>query len=161
MNRGLVQALILIAIGAGWGLARNAVSRDPLPLRGAIGPPAVAEAGAALPALTAPEALAAWEEGTVFLDVRSPLEFEEHRVRGALPFPADDLETAYFDRVMGFGAEFPLLVYGAGPDSFRVRRAAQYLLDAGQSAVTLVVCGVDSLVEAGVDPGSGPAEEMW
>jgi hypothetical protein len=57
---------------------------------------------------------------------------------------------------MQLGPDVPVVLYGAGPDSFAVRRAAQYLLDSGNTDVSLVVCGVDGLVGAGVDAASGP-----
>ena len=48
-----------------------------------------------------------------------------HMSPTALPLPAVDLENAYFERVAPLGADLPFLVYGAGPDSFTVRRATQ------------------------------------
>jgi rhodanese-related sulfurtransferase len=151
----------MLVIAAAFGLGRNALGPEPLPWTGTIGGPGEPEPGAGLPSVSAPEAAAAWEGGTFFLDVRSRDSFEERRVSGALPLPIADLENAYFDAVAPLGAEFPVLVYGAGADSFEVRRAAQYLLDLGHADVSLAVCGVEGLITAGVDPAAGPAEELW
>ncbi len=154
------QALVLLLIATAFGLGRNALSPDPLPWSGPLEPPEP-EPGASLPSVSPEDAVAAWEAGTFLLDVRDLAEFEERRVSGALPLPATDLENAYFERVAPLGADLPFLVYGAGPDSFTVRRATQYLLDVGHTDVKLAVCGVDGLLQAGADPGEGPAEELW
>lgn len=152
---------MLLALSVVLGFGANLLRSEPLPLSGPLDEPGPPPPGAELPSLAAPDAVAAWENGRFLLDVRDPLDFEASRVAGAFPFPADDFENAYFDIVAGFDAEMPLLVYGAGADSLTVRQAAQYLIDRGHTDVVLAVCGVDGLLEAGADPGEGPAEELW
>ncbi len=155
-SRG-AQVLLLLALAGAWGFGVNALRSDPLPLRGAIGPPPVAEAGADLPSITAIAARAAWDAGAFFVDVRDPEAYLAGHVAGALSVPADDFDAYYFDHVAALASEIPLVVYGAGPDSFRVRHVAQELTDRGHLGVDLVVCGVDSLYAAGLDAGSGEA----
>lgn len=155
------EALLLMVLGAALGLGSNAVRGDRLPLSGPLGDPSPPEAGASLPATEPAAAVDAWQRGAFFLDVRSPDEFERHRVAGALPLPAETLEDAYFRGAANLPPEMPLVVYGAGPDSFAVRRVAQYLIDVGHQDVACVVTGLESLLEAGADAGDGPAEALW
>ncbi|MBZ0270151.1 rhodanese-like domain-containing protein, partial [bacterium] len=88
-------------------------------------------------------------------------EFEAGRVAGALPLPADRLEDAYYESIVNFGTEMPLVVYGTADDPFTVRRVTQFLVDLGHTDVACVTDGVDALLSAGIDAGEGPAEEMW
>jgi len=161
MNRAAREALLIVLLGSAAGFGTNALRARPLPLAGPLGEPSVAEAGADLAASDAAVALSAWEEGAFFLDIRSTPDFETRRVAGALPLPADSLEDAYFNGVANLGVDMPVVVYGAGPDSFAVRRVAQYLLDVGHADVSVAVCGLDALVAAGIDPGDGPVSEVW
>lgn len=155
-SRG-AQVLLLLGLAVAWGLGANALRSDPLPLRGPIGPPPPVEAGAGLPSITAGAARAAWEAGAFFVDVREPEAYLEGHVAGALPLPADAFDAHYFDHVATLDSGIPLVVYGAGPDSFRVRHVAQELRDRGHAGVDLVVCGADSLYAAGLGAGSGEA----
>jgi hypothetical protein len=141
----------------GFGL--NGFRSEPLSLSGALAPPPAPEPGADLPAHTAGEALGPWEEGAFFLDVRARGAYDDRRVAGAFSFEAERSSDRYFDVVAAWGDEIPLFVYGAGPDSFAVRRVAAELIELGHD-VGLVVCGLDGLVDAGLDFEEGPAEGM-
>lgn len=156
-SRG-AQAFLLLALAAAWGLGVNTLRHKPLPLRGELSPPAPAETGAGLAAIAPEAALFAFESGAFFVDVRDGASFEQHRVVGALSVFADDFQTRYFDAVAGLGTEAPIVVYGAGPDSFAVRRVAQELRDLGHKDVQLVVCGVDTLLARGIDAAQGHEE---
>jgi rhodanese-related sulfurtransferase len=154
-SRG-AQAVLLVALAAAWGLGMNLVRREPLPLRGALTPPPPPETGAGLPAIAADAALFAFESGAFFVDTRDRAVYEQRRVAGAVSVPADDFQARYFDVVAGLGADAALVVYGAGADSFAVRRVAQELRDLGHTDVQLVVCGLDSLLARGLDASQGP-----
>lgn len=156
-SRG-AQAFLLLALAAAWGLGVNALRDKPLPLRGALSPPPPAETGAGLPAIAPEAALFAFESGAFFVDVRDAASYEQRRVVGALSVSADDFQTRYFDVVAGLGTQATLVVYGAGPDSFAVRRVAQELHDLGHTDVQLVVCGLDTLLSRGLDAAQGQEE---
>ena len=155
MSSRVAQVLLLLALAAAWGFGANALRPDPLPLRGAVEPPPPPEAGADLPAAPAEAALSAWESGAFFVDVRDPAAFTDRHVSGALSIPAADFDAHYFDVVASLGPEVPLLVYGAGADSFDVRHVAQELKDRGHTLVDLVVCGAESLYVLGLAPAVG------
>lgn len=153
-SRG-AQVLLLLVAAAAWGLGANALRPEPLPLRGRLEPLPPLEAGATLPSIHPLSARAAWENGAFFVDVRDPAEYMAGHVSGALSLPADDFDAHYFDVVAGLDSDIPLVVYGAGPDSFRVRRVAQELTDRGHAGVDVVIAGLDSLYAAGLDAGFG------
>lgn len=151
------QALAILAAGAALGLAGNALRPEPLPWSGSLDPPPDPEPGSDLVADTADDALARWEEGAFFLDVRPAEEWTERRVSGSLSVPADSFDDAYFRAVAGLGTDVPLFVYGAGPDSHRVRRVVAQLHELGHPDVGFVTGGLDELLGAGLGPaGSAP-----
>lgn len=151
-SRG-AQVLLLLGLAVVWGLGGNALRSDPLPFRGEIGPPPAPEAGSDLPSITPYAARSAWDAGAFFVDVRDGAAYAHGHVAGAVSLPAGEFDARYFDVVAGLDSEIPLVVYGAGPDSFEVRRVAQELRDRGHLGVDLVVCGVDSLYAGGLDAG--------
>ena len=159
MSRAAREALGLAGAAVLIGLGLNGFRAEPLPLRGSLEPPPAPEPGAGLPARPPEEALIAWEEGAFFLDVRPREAWDERRVAGAFSFEAESSADRYFEVVAAFGDEIPLFVYGAGPDSFAVRRVAAELIELGHD-VGFVVCGLDGLIDAGLDFDEGFAEEL-
>ncbi|HMB70979.1 MAG TPA: rhodanese-like domain-containing protein [bacterium] len=129
-------------------------------MSGSLDPPPVPEAGQDLPASGADEAVARWNEGAFFLDIRPRDEWESRRVSGAFPFEAERFDDVYFEVVASFGTEVPLFVYGAGPDSFAVRRVVAKLQDLGHFDVGFVTGGLPELTAAGVGTAGGPEEGM-
>jgi rhodanese-related sulfurtransferase len=142
------------------GLGGNALRTDPLPLAGSLDPPPVAEAGQDLPGSPPADAVERWNEGAFFLDVRPRGDWETERVSGAFPFEAESFDDTYFDVVAPFGTDVPLFVYGAGPDSFAVRRVVARLMELGHADVSFVTGGFAALTEAGVGTARGPEEGM-
>ena len=157
MSPGSRQALLLLALSAVVGLGANPFRQEPLSYTASLEPPPEAEPGADLAPTDLSEVLPLWEEGAFFLDVRPLDEFEARRVSGAFSFPPADFDDRYFTVVGPFGDEVPLFVYGAGPDSFEVRRMAAKLIDYGHS-VGFANCGLDCLLELGISEGAGPEE---
>ncbi|MGH2571859.1 MAG: rhodanese-like domain-containing protein [bacterium] len=157
MSRRAREALALVVAAVLIGFGLNGLRDDPLPLTGSLKPPPVPEPGAGLPARTREEALRSWEDGALFLDVRPRDAYDARRVAGAISFEAERAEDRYFEAVAPLGADVPLFVYGAGPDSFAVRRVTAELRDLGHQ-VDLAVCGLDELIGAGIAVEEGPAE---
>jgi len=157
---GARQALAILAAGAVLGLGTNGFRGEPLPLRGSLDPPPAPEPGSDLVASTPEEALSRWEEGAFFLDARPPEDWEERRVSGAFSLPAADFDSRYFELAPDLDPAIPLFVYGAGPDSFDVRRLVAKLVDFGHADVGFVTGGFDALVRAGVGTTGGPGEGM-
>jgi rhodanese-related sulfurtransferase len=157
-SRG-TQVLVLIAAAAAWGLLANTLRSKPLPFAGELGPPPIPESGSDLPAITAPSALRAAEAGAFLVDVRAPEDFLARRVAGALSLPESELQARYFDALAQLSLDMPLVVYGAGADSFRVRGVGAELMQLGHQNVDVMVSGFEALVAAGATLAEG-AEEM-
>lgn len=136
----------------------NAVRKDPLPLSGPLDPPPAPEPGQDLAAASPADAVDRWNEGAFFLDIRPEDEWETERVSGAFPFEADRFEERYFDVISSFGPDVPLFVYGAGPDSFAVRRIVARLIGLGHTDVEFVTGGLPELLAAGIGRAEGPEE---
>lgn len=152
------ETVVLVLLAAGIGLGLNALRDEPLPLSGSLEPPAPPEPGAGLPEADPELALAAWEEGAFFLDVRDLASWEAGRVLGAFHFPEPEFDARYFDIVAGFGTDLPLVVYGDVADPWPVRRIAAQLMELGHVDVLLVTAGLESLLAVGVAQESGPGE---
>lgn len=156
MSPGVRQAAVLLVLAAAGGLAGNALREKPLPWSGSLDPPPPPELGAGLSSLSSTEALSVWEEGAIFVDLRERDAFDERRVAGAMWLGPEDLQMHYFDEVADLPLEMPLFLYGAGADSFGVRRAAAELGELGHEDVRLAVCGAQELFDAGVPEEAGP-----
>ena len=62
---------------------------------------------------------------TLFLDVRPAAEFVAGHIPGAVPFPSEDMDSAYAELRDFFGPDVMAIVYGDG--SMPAVRAAEYL----------------------------------
>jgi rhodanese-related sulfurtransferase len=157
LSSGLKQSLAILTVSVLVGLVSNQMRDEPLPLRGALGPPPVPEQGTSLPAISAEEALTQWESGALFVDVRTKEEWEGARVAGSISMQAQGFPQSYYDIVPPIDSAIPLVVYGSGPDSFAVRRVVAELIDIGHAQVNPAVCGVGGLLAAGVPSEGGAA----
>lgn len=131
----------------------NAFRSEPLPLRGEIGPPPEEEPGADLVPLTPEDARVRGESGAVFVDVREVSE-RVGGAAGAVAMPAAEFPGSYYSITPPLDPAIPLTVYGAGPDSFAVRRIVAELSGLGHLDVQFVTCGWNALAEVGI-PGEG------
>jgi len=152
LSSRLKQSLAILSAAVLLGLVSNRLRDEPLPFRGEVGPPPVPEQGTSLAAISAQDAMAQYENGALFVDVRGKQEWEGQRVAGAVSMQAQEFPQSYYDVVPPIDSAIPLIVYGSGPDSFAVRRIAAELIDIGHAQVTPAVCGVESLLAVGI-PG--------
>jgi rhodanese-related sulfurtransferase len=152
------QALAILIAGAALGVSANPFRERPLPFSGSLDPPAAREPGSDLAASPIQDAASRWQEGAFFLDVRPSSDWERLRVSGSLSVPADEFDDRYFGDLVQLGTEVPLFVYGAGPDSYVVRRVVAQLRDLGHAQVGFVTGGLDALLAAGLGAASGPEE---
>ncbi len=155
MTPGLRQGLAILLASCAVGFGGNALRREPLPFQGSLDPPPEHEAGAGLPSITPEDAYTRWEGGAMFVDVRPRSEWDMGRVTGASSVDAAGFPESYFEGVSSLDAAIPLVVYGAGPDSFAVRRVAAGLGEMGHEDVVLVVCGLDGLAALGIPTEKG------
>jgi rhodanese-related sulfurtransferase len=159
--RLLIEALVLAAIGAVAGLARNAARTEPLPydLPETL---LLAESGAR--PVFAREALRLYEAGDfIFVDAREPEEFLAGHVAGALSLPAGRCDELYDSLRLWAGGQ-PLLVY-AGRDNFLpADELAHRLRERGEPRVLVLAAGFEGWaaqgcpVEAGTDGILDPEE---
>ena len=90
------------------------------------------------------------EAGQVVLDVRTPEEFHEVRVPGAVLIPLQEI-VERIDEIPGNGP-LPVICAGGG----RSHQAAEYLRGQGIDAVN-VIGGTNAWVNAGFPVEEGPA----
>jgi hypothetical protein len=154
------QAAFLVLASAAVAFVGNAIRDQPLPFGGSLDPPPPPEEGAGLPADSPETALAQWENGAIFLDVRPREEYDDERVSGAFSLDAGEFDRRYFEVVAPLGTDAPLFVYGAGPDSHLVRRISAKLMAFQHPHVGLAVCGLAGLRDVGVDVATGPDGSM-
>jgi rhodanese-related sulfurtransferase len=155
LTPALRQGLAILALSCVVGFGANALRKEPLAMRGSLDPPPEPEPGADLPAITADEARTKWEEGALFVDARAREEWDAAHATGAAPLDASAFPQSYFDLVPPLDPAIPLIVYGAGPDSFAVRRLAAGLGEMGHADVSLVVKGLSELEGAGIPVEKG------
>ena len=156
----LKQAVGLVLLAGLVGFGGNTLRGRPLPLSGPLDPPAPAETGADLLSASAADALEAWLGGAFFLDLRSPGEWETHRVAGSLSLDATRFTDRYFEVAPILDLEQPIFLYGGQADSFAVRHTVAELEAMGHVDVRFVVCGLEGLLDEGLDPAEGPGEEF-
>ena len=159
MIPGWRQSLAYLGAAVVLGVGLNSLRPEPLPLTGPVGPPPPPEAGAGLPASSAAEAYESWLAGTFFLDLRPRDDWEARRVAGSWSLDAGDFENRYFEIGGILDPSLPLFLYGAGADSFAVRRTVALLGEFGHADVKFVVDGLDGLLAAGIDAAEGPQED--
>jgi len=68
---------------------------------------------------------------------------------------AQEFPQSYYDIVPPLDSAIPLVVYGAGPDSFAVRRVTAELMDIGHAQVAPAVCGIEGLLAVGLPSEAG------
>ena len=86
----------------------------------------------------------------MFVDVRDPEAWDAGRVTGALSMAAAEFPQSYFALVPQPDPAIPLVVYGAGADSFAVRRVAAELGEMGHGDVAFLTGGFAALEAAGL-----------
>jgi rhodanese-related sulfurtransferase len=155
LTPALRQGLAILVAACAIGFGANAMRREPLPMRGSLDPPPEPEPGADFPSISADDARARWEAGAVFVDVRPHGEWSAGRAAGAASVDASTFPQSYFDAVPPLDPAIPLTLYGAGPDSFAVRRTAVGLQEMGHADVALVVCGLEGLSATGIPTEQG------
>jgi len=151
-GRLILEALLLAALGAGAGLARNAARTDPLP----FDLPAsllAAESGAR--AVFFGEAVRLYDEGeTIFVDARETDAFLAGHVSGALSLPAGRFDELYESLQLWSGGQ-PLLVYANRDNALPADELARRLLEAGEEKVTVLASGFDGWAARGLPVESG------
>jgi rhodanese-related sulfurtransferase len=155
LTKSLRQGLAILLASCAVGLGGNALRREPLPYQDSLDPPPEPEAGTDLPAISPEDAHARWEGGAMFVDVRPREEWSQGRIMGASSVDAAGFPQSYFDTASSLDPAIPLVVYGAGPDSFAVRRVAAGLGEMGHGDVALVVCGLAGLEATGISTEKG------
>ncbi len=137
-GRGLTLGLLLVVVVPLSGCVRSsspaASSSSPTPVESA---PAEADKPAGLP--DRDPALACRlvrQEGAVLLDVRTPREFAEEHIEGAINIPYDEIDarTAEINGLQGGDKAVPIVVYCR--TGRRAAIAKQTLMDGGRSQVT-------------------------
>lgn len=146
MKKTLSQALLLVLLGTGLGLAANQLSPRGLPL---IAPPKAAPAQGEFIALEQANLL--WQGGgALFLDAREPGDFAAGHIGNALNLPAQSFAQHYGNVAPLLTPEAALVLYCDGQECDLSHRLATSLRQQGHTNVHLLHNGWTAWRQAGL-----------
>lgn len=117
-----------------------------------------------LPALSQPEAAAAFESGHIFLDAREPDQFRTGHVGGAFSLAPGEFDDRYAALAGFLSSDTPIVLYGDEERPSDLETVARKLQAAGHTQIAYFLDGyrawaaAGSPVEAGDDPTMTPAD---
>jgi rhodanese-related sulfurtransferase len=161
------RALCLLLAGSALGLAMNAARPDGVRLTRFAPPNACgaeagpASAGAAVGVLRPTDAVALCSDAdTLLADVRSPAEFAEGHVTGAIHLPCTSSGAAASAAIDRLAGRHTLVVYGDGTEDARLV-AEELRRRAGRADLHILVIegGFTAWNRAGLACSSGPCPE--
>jgi len=147
------EALLILLLGAGAGLARNALRADPLPYD-LPGSTLLTESGARVVFLA--EALVRYQAAeTIFVDARSRDGFLAGHIDGALCVPLEEAELLLDELDLWSGGQ-PLLVYDATANLLRADELAHQLRKHLTSEILILAGGFEGWQQRGHPFSDGP-----
>jgi rhodanese-related sulfurtransferase len=155
----LWRAVLIVVVGFGLGLGVNALRSDDnsagqprrLPL---VTPPKVALAASDIISLSEAERL--WNEGAaMFLDARSPADYEAGHIALAHHLPLEDFSQRYGDLEPLLTREAPLIVYCDGVECDLSHKLMNQLRQLGYQHVRVLVNGWTEWRKAGLPTARG------
>lgn len=157
LGRVLIGAFAIVLGSAAIGLLVNHYSPRGIPVFGSSGEEEVAlPLPAGLQEMTVEEAHAAWREETaLFVDARSPQEYQEAHIPGAVNLPPDEFEDRYpdlADRVEAAGA---VIVYCQGVECGDAALVAERLAEVYGGSVSVAAEGFEAWTAAGYPTAAG------
>ncbi|HET9599187.1 MAG TPA: rhodanese-like domain-containing protein [Anaeromyxobacteraceae bacterium] len=162
MRRLVLQASLLCAAGAAVGLGGNALTPKPARLSQPVLSAAQASAGMcqlpggltpAVPRISVEEAAPLCVAcSALFVDARSPAEFEKGHIQGALHLSPDQGPEPVLWRL---GAYSTVIVYDREPTCALADEVAKKLLDAGARDVRVLTGAWPAWTAAGAPEASG------
>ena len=151
LRASLPQALILVLLGAGLGLAANQISPRGLPL---ITPPKQAYKAEAFIALDQAKQL--WHRSAaLFLDAREPADYAAGHIGNALNLPAQSFAQHFGKIAPLLTRESPLILYCDGPDCELSHRLRESLRQLGYTNTHLLFNGWTAWRQAGLPTSPG------
>ncbi len=151
IDRLLRQALLIVALGAGVGLAANQLSPRGIPL---IAPPETKPSKADFIPLE--EALMLWRRGDVlFLDARAPEDYASGHIGAAVNLPAMEFEQRFPHWAPLLAPNGPLVIYCDGTECDLSRRLLQELQARGFTNGRILSNGWTVWRQAGLPTATG------
>ncbi len=146
------EAVLVLAIGATAGFARNALRTDPLPYR--LSPSLLSiESGAR--AVFPKEALRLHDRAEhIFVDARSRDAFVSGHIAGALSLPVAQFDELIESLDLWAGGQ-PLLVYGGRAEPLSADELARRLIESGHAEVLLLAQSFEEWKRAGAPVETG------
>lgn len=127
MKRLVLETLAVLAVGAGVGLAVNALSPESVAVTQALPVKDLDDRY-----ITAEETWERFEKGmTIFVDARKPDEFARGHVAGALNLPAEEFAARYVEMAAVLPREADIVTYCGGEDCALSRQLADRLGEVG------------------------------
>jgi len=137
MKRSLLQALTLILLGAGIGLAANQISPRGLSL---ITPPKAVVAPSEF--IQVEQAKLLWQGGAaLFLDAREPADFAAGHIGNALNLPAQSFGQHFGEVAPMLVADTELVLYCDGKECDLSHRLAKDLRQQGYTNIHILANG--------------------
>jgi len=146
MKKTLSQALLLVLLGTGLGLAANQLSPKGLPL---IAPPKAASAQSEY--ITLEQANLLWQGGgALFLDAREPADYAAGHIGNALNLPAQSFDQHFGNVAPMLTPESELVLYCDGQECDLSHRLAVRLHQQGYTNTHLLHNGWTVWRQAGL-----------
>ena len=106
--------------------------------------------------ITLKDAIKIYETGlAVFADARSPLEYQEGHIKGAVSLPIYDHDDIIEEFIMSMPVDTPVVTYCSGPECDDSHNLAHRLRAAGFTRVTVFYEGEPAWKDAGMPMGPG------
>ena len=145
------RVLVLVALGAGLGLAWNAFSGRGL----ALNRNAFLKEGDRLEEIPPAEGRRRLDKGFLFLDARARLSYDYTHIPGALPLPLDDFDRAFASLEPRLRSTFDIVVYCASSACDASHETARMLKQRGIH-VAILQGGWQDWTDAGYPVKAGP-----
>lgn len=149
-----LKAAIIAAVASSVGLALNAAASKPLPW--VYVPPKYLDlAGIKVPLIDEKEAMKQFElEGTIFVDTREDDAYAKGHVKGALLFPADNMEENFPSVQPLLSEESSLILYCYGPECEMAEKVGLFLAQLGYKRMMIMTAGFPEWKKAGYPVGT-------
>jgi rhodanese-related sulfurtransferase len=144
-----IRAVVIAVVFASVGVGLNAVSSAPMPWMYSR-PEQLEISGIKIPLIDETSAHEMFETGTaVFVDTRTPDDYGDSHVKGALSLPPTDMEEKFPDLEPLLPQTGKLVLYCYGPECDMAEQVAGFLVKLGYADLAIMNAGFHAWEDAG------------